>query len=377
MRILFITTSLSVLEGGPFTYLLNLSNYLSNSGHKVSIFTLNKNYDPAVAKLFPNIKIRTFAYMKGRIFFSPIMKRVLTSEIKNFDIVHLNNYWGYQNIIASNLANKHHIPYVITLHGTLPIMMSSRIFKTCFHLFFGRKILRNAAKVIAVSPFEVDQIKSRKVDYNNIIFIPLVVLPQKNHKDKMGIFRQRFKIDAKEKIVLFLARIHPIKGLEILLRAFAILAKENSNVRLVVAGPDEGYLDEAKKLIEDLDIYSKVIFTGYLDGEDKHQAYLESDVFVLPSKYEIFGTTVLEAWDCRIPVIITDRNGIAAIVAENEAGAVIPYDSEALSEALKNLLSDNKLRMRYIQQGSKVLQEKFSFNKVMEQYEKMYKEALS
>ena len=167
-----------------------------------------------------------------------------------------------------------------------------------------------------------------------------------------------------------------IKGLDLLVRAFAELSKPLSNVKLVIVGPDDGYLPSLKKLIADLEISNEVLFTGHLYGEDKVEAYVDADVFVLPSVYEIFGNVVLEACACGTPVIVTDRCGIADAI-NGQAGLVVPYDKEQLRQALLHMLSDDEIRLQFGEKGKLLVRQRFSWEKIAEQIENVYQRCRS
>ena len=126
-----------------------------------------------------------------------------------------------------------------------------------------------------------------------------------------------------------------------------------------------------KKLIADLGISDRILFTGPLYGQEKLKAYVDADVYVLPSSYEIFGITVLEALACGTPVIVTDRCGIADVI-DGQAGLVVPYNEEQLRNAVLKLLNDDKMRQRFSQKGKLLVREKFNWERIVEQIEGLY-----
>jgi len=127
--------------------------------------------------------------------------------------------------------------------------------------------------------------------------------------------------------------------------------------------------------VADLKISDKVLFTGPLYGQEKLQAYVDADVYVLPSVYEIFGITVLEALACGIPVIVTDRCGLADLI-NDQAGLVVSYSKEQLRSALRRMLDDDKMRLQFGERGKLLVSEKFNWEKIAEQVEIVYKEIL-
>lgn len=141
---------------------------------------------------------------------------------------------------------------------------------------------------------------------------------------------------------------------------------------IVTTSWDNGYLPALKELIKELMIEKWVLFTGTLYGEDKIKAYIDADVYVLPSIYEAFPTTVLEACACGVPVITTDRCGTGDIIIESQAGIVIPYDKEQLIRALLSMLSDEKMKQHFREKGKLLVYEKFNWSKIAENVERIY-----
>ncbi len=120
-----------------------------------------------------------------------------------------------------------------------------------------------------------------------------------------------------------------------------------------------------------MEISDRVLFTGPLYGQEKLQAYVDASVYVLPSSYEIFGITILEALACGTPVVVTDRCGIADIINQ-QAGLVVPYDTDRLRHALLQMLNDDKMRQQLGQRGKLLVREQFNWEKIAEQFEHMY-----
>ncbi|MFC2070980.1 glycosyltransferase, partial [Chloroflexota bacterium] len=189
-----------------------------------------------------------------------------------------------------------------------------------------------------------------------------------------GAFRKEYGIN-EEYIILFLARINKIKGIDILVQAFAELLKEQSSLRLVIIGNDDGYLPTLKEQMQELAIEQNITLTGFVSAEMKVAAYVDAYVYVLPSIYESFGMTVLEACICSTPVVITDRCQIAPLVKDN-FGLVVPYDKDRLKEALSEILRDDEMRTRFGETGRTMVREKFSASYCTGQTENLYKQVI-
>ncbi|MCK4348853.1 MAG: glycosyltransferase, partial [Thermoplasmatales archaeon] len=269
---------------------------------------------------------------------------------------------------------KYNIPYIIQAHGSvLPIFQKQRL-KNFFDLMFGYRIIRHAAKTIALTKTEAEQYRKMGVDENKIKIVSNGIdLSEYDNLPTSGEFRGKYGIRDDEKIILYLGRIHQIKGVDLLVEAFADLVNQMGAVKLVIVGPDDGFLPTLKAQIEDLKIGDKILLTGPLFERDKLEAYVDTDVYVLPSVYETFPVTVLEACACGTPVIVTDRCGIADIV--DKVGYVVEYDKDQLKDAIFKVLSDEGLRRRFGKEGWKLIGEEFGWSTIINKIEKIYKDA--
>lgn len=185
-----------------------------------------------------------------------------------------------------------------------------------------------------------------------------------------GEFRTKFQIDASEKIILYLGRIHRIKGIDLLIRAFADLLIHCNNVKLVIVGADDGFMQDVLREIEYFNLKNNIIFTGPLYGREKLMAFIDADVYVLPSVYETFPNTILEAYACGTPVITTDRCAISDLV--KLAGLVVKYDKNELKDALRMLLDDELARSEYSKEGKALVRDKFNIEEITSRLELIY-----
>jgi glycosyltransferase involved in cell wall biosynthesis len=372
--------------GGPPRNTYELCRELVKNGHKVTVFTTDaldaRNRIKETQETVDGIEIRRFRNLNNyvafhhRIFLSVGMPEAMKKEIKNYDIVHLNDFRTLQNITAYNNARKYGIPYVLQAHGSLVNILAKQQLKSLFDAWYGRGILQNASRLLALAPIEVAQYKGYGISEEKIDIVPNgIELDNFKNLPPRGNFRQKHGLGDKEKVILFLGRLHKIKGIDLLINAFADIVKEFDDARLVVAGPDDGYLSTLKSLTEGLGLIEKVLFPGALFDEDKLEAYVDADVYALTSSYEMSPTSIFEALACGTPVIVTDRCGIADII-KDKAGLVVPYEKEPLTQALFNLLTDERLRQRFSQNGKALVREHFNWTNIAKQIEQVYQRAL-
>ena len=356
-----------------------ISKELVRKGHEVSVYTstylgphekMSSVNNPTI---IDGIEVYHFPYTLGyyTFFITPSIISHMKKNIRKFNIVHLHDNICFQSIICHYYAKRYNIPYILQTHGSLPKIAGERKLKWMLDMAFGYRILRDARKVIALTEAEVEHLKNISVSEDKIESIPNGIdLSEYKNLPEKGAFRRKCGIRDDEKIILYLGRIHKIKGINLLVEAFADLVKELDDVRLVIVGGDSGFLPKLKRQIEDLKISDRILFTGALYERDKLEAYVDADVYVLPSVYEIFGITVLEACACGTPVIVTDRCGITDIV--EKVGYVVEYDKDQLRDAIFKILSDEGLRRRFGEEGKRLVNAEFGWDKVVRKVEEIY-----
>ena len=320
IRILQVIPVFSDLFGGPVTVVRLISKGLAKR-HKVAVYTtsaLNKIYDFRDSPFEVETNGYRVVYFP-RIFrfsgfnVSPAMARALEETLSEFDIIHLHSWRHFQDIIVHHYAKKYGVPYVLQAHGSLPRIGAWRKLKYIYDMFFGYRLLRDASKVIALNHMETEHYKNMGVPGEKIAIIPNGIdLSEYVNLPPKGAFKRKFGIPEDKRVILYLGRIHRIKGIDLLIKAYAYLIENmgNKDAVLVIAGPDDGYLNEAKALANSLRVSDPVMFVGPLYDKNKLAAYVDPDPYVLPSRYEIWGLIILEAYACGKPVIASKVGGL-------------------------------------------------------------------
>ena len=390
MKILQVTNFFkpSWESGGPARVAYEVSKELIERSHEVTVYTTdgytsrlrvkkNKPVDVDGIKTYYFSNLSNYLVRKMVLMSSYYLPIVARREIMDFDVIHIHEHRTVLATIIHHYAKKYGIPYIIQTHGSVLPIFQKQGLKKIFDLLFGYKILKDASKVIALTKTEAGQYKKMGVDEDKIEIVSNGIdLIEYDNLPKRGEFRRKYLIRNDEKMILYLGRIHKFKGIDLLVNAFADLVKELDDVRLVIAGPDDGFLSTLKKQIEDLKIGDKVLFTGPLYEREKLKAYVDADVYVLPSVYEIFGITVLEACACGTPVIVTDRCGIAEVV-NGKVGYAVEYDKGKLRDAIIKVLRGEGLRRGFGEEGKRLVMEKFGWSAIIKQIEKIYENVTS
>ena len=384
MKILIISGTFPPRKFGGITgSSFKLAVALKNLGHKVTVFTTDTGNDKnnrlnveSISSLY-GFEVYYFKNISNKIafkyrFYTPIgINSKLRSNIKNFDIIAIQDYRSIFNIIIYYFSKKYKIPYVIRARGSLPYNVGNKILKIIFDKLYGNKILQSASKLIALSRIEAENFQSFGGDRKKIEIVPnwvnikdYINLPEK------GSFRKKNQISSNKKIILSLGRLNKIKGLDLLILACSEVFNKIENVELIIVGPDDGDFFRLKNLVKSLKIEQKVKFLGPLYGEEKIAAYVDANVFVLPSIYEVFGNTIIEALACGTPVITTIRCQISDLV--EKAGLVTEYNSSSMKEAIIKILTDHIFSEKMGNIGRKIVLNEFNHKTIIKRLEKIY-----
>ncbi|MGE5405917.1 MAG: glycosyltransferase family 4 protein, partial [Candidatus Saccharibacteria bacterium] len=198
-------------------------------------------------------------------------------------------------------------------------------------------------------------------DYNHVLDIGGIDIPG---------------IDRNDRVIFFVGRLVPEKGLAGLIKAFARVAREIENAKLVIAGkgPQEKFL---KTMVGELELQERVTFTGFVNDEMRDQIFSIAEAAVFPSLYEPFGIVALEAMASGTPVIVTDVGGLSEIVEDGVTGIkVAAGNEEALAGALVKIMQDHALAEKLCKNADKVIKNQFSWDKIARETVDVYKNAL-
>lgn len=383
MKILQVIECFAPACGGPVTSVYNLSRELTRRNNEVSIATTDFEFDKPITRTIEEegVTIIPFPCVAdiGSFLISPSISKWLRYNLKDFDVIHMHNFRSYQNFIVHHYARKYDVPYILQPRGSVPRISKTKQ-KKLFDMLLGRSIIKYADKIVASSKIESDQYSDvfPKLEKEKIVHISNS-LDLETYKDlpERGKFREKCSISDDEKMVLFLSRIHKRKGADLLLEAFNKAKNELENIKLVFVGPDEGHLNKLKLRVRDLNIESDVLFPGPRYGRDKLEAYVDADVFVLPSKdrYESFGNVVLEALACGTPVIATNNCGVLEWIGDG-VGCVVEYDEEQLTNALVETLCDEGLSRESGEKGRRLVLREFGLEKTVGRLEELYRDMI-
>jgi glycosyltransferase involved in cell wall biosynthesis len=369
MRILHFIASIDSATGGPVEGLRQRCVIYRNSGHEVEVATLDS---PAfVAKCDFPAKVIGLGPGWGTYRYSRHAMPWLKANLARFDVVFINGIWNYNTLAGYRALAGGKIPWAIFTHGMLDPYFERRfplkhLKKTLYWHVILRRAMRDAnavlftceeERVLARQSFSRYSVREAVVPYGTFG-------PNCDTAAASKEFLARWPELGGRRLAIFMGRIHPKKGTDLLIEAFAETLGKDAAWQLVIAGPDQiGWRKELEALAERLGVAQRITWTGSLVGTLKWGALSASEVLVLPSHQENFGIVVAEALACGLPVIVSQKVNIWREVVKCGAGLVGADTIEGTKSSLRRwaALSAEEiaaLRMR----ARKCFEGEFDFN---------------
>jgi glycosyltransferase involved in cell wall biosynthesis len=391
MRVLKVSQSYyPYLEvGGPPAKIRGIASALAQRGHEITILTADlgakaqgdgasgsiegKSKWGWEAKRVEGQAIYLNTIARYRITtLNPHVVNFCLARLRDFDVVHIYGLYDLLGATVAWFCRRWNIPYIVEPIGMFHPKVRSQRKKRVYHRLLGSALIKGAQFLIATSDTERAELIEGGVNAEKIVLRRNGIdLAQFSALPDRGAMRALWKIGESEPLILFLGRLSFIKGLDVLVEAFA---KLETPARLVLAGPDDndGCSERINRLREELNLGERLIISRALYDTEKFCALVDADIFVLPSRYESFGNAAAEAMACGLPVIVTDQCGIAPLVHER-AGLVAAQEVESLKQAMTLLLEDESLRQRFSAGALEAAQE-LSWEQPADEMEALYKQ---
>jgi len=371
LKILQLVHTLDPSVGGVATSVLALSRGLARRGHNIDIVVLD---EPSAAWI-KNVDLTVHALGSGLTSYrySRALLPWLRKHGGDYDRVIVNGIWQYLSFAAWRRYAGSSIPYYVFPHGMLDPW-----FKETFPLKHFKKwlywpwaeyrVLRDAAAVIFTC--EEERLQARKSFWlyrarENVS--PLGVEASPISPNAKSEFLSRYPQLQNTRNFLFLGRLHPKKGCDILLDAFARLSSREST-SLILAGPDQiGWETDLRKQVERLNLTSRVIFTGMLQGAMKQGAFASADAFVLPSHQENFGISAVEALAAGLPVLISNGVNIWREIDADRAGYIESDDLEGTTRLVERWIGTLPVERETIRQNARrCFEQRFAIDRAVD-----------
>ena len=378
MRVLHVIPSVEERSGGPATAIVPMCRALQQEGVEVLLVTTDaglnvskisgSDHNGVPAIVFPTQLGESFKYSRP-------LTSWLHSNIYQFSVAHIHAVFNHSSVAAAHVCRKAGVPYIVRPLGTLePWSMSQKpVRKRLFWQVSGKGMLRRAAAVHYTTDAEKLSTE-RLLGLNHGRVIALGI--ETNSTPAPVELTQHFPEFASEPYALVLSRLHPKKGLDVLIDAFLTLveAPKFAHWRLVIAGdgpPD--YVLKLKGMVAASAHADRVVFTGWLDGAKKEALLSGASLLVLPSYQENFGLCVLEALSRSVPVLVSPHVNLAREIVLANAGWIATVSKDALMTRLAEALGDDEERARRGRAG-KQLSQKYSWENSAKSLVNLYRQ---
>ena len=398
LNILFVTQGYkpAFRLGGPVVVAAALAEEMVRRGHRVTVVTTNsnleENIDVPLERPVPvdGVEVIYFERVRkvGRALsfvpslrksfgysYAPRMQPFLRERLGDFDLVHTHMPFSYPTMVASRAARQHGVPLFYHQHGILqPEHLGYRaVKKRAYIALVERGILKSANTLVALTDAEMASYPLLGVE------TPCRLIP--NGVDP-AIYRTQpanppASLPPDAKVVLYMGRVHPSKGVDRLLQAFLQLQGDYPDAYLVVAGPDEHGLEAAFRAdVHALGLDDRVLFPGMITGDVKLDWLARADLFVLPSDAEGFSIAVLEALASATPVLLSPACHFSEVEARG-AGRVVPNDAVSIEAGLRELLDHFGALAGMGQKGLQLVREKYAWGTVCDATIDMYRAGIA
>jgi len=339
MRVLAVNHLLDpVSGGGTAERTTQLCRLFARAGIECTLLTLDIGITSGRRNELAGVRIQALPCVLQRYFVPRFSWRELKNEVESADVVYLVGHWTLLNALVFLAARSAGRPYVFSPAGALPIIGRSPLLKWLYNLLIGHRIVRCAARHIAIIPDEIAHFLDYGVAADRIVIIPNGAPTVVRRPDDCESFLAQHGL-GQVRFVLFLGRLAYIKGPDLLLEAFANSIAGTAGIDLVYAGPDGGMLPELTAQATRHGLAGRVHFIGYVEGNDKACALQNCALLAIPSRQEAMSLVALEAAVYGKPVLLTDRCGFSE-VAQAGGGRVTSVDVSSIERALAQMTAD-------------------------------------
>lgn len=371
--------------GGTVDLMYKIMKALCNLGHEVTLYTTDFELDQEYLDSLIPVKYKVVrSYTSLNIM--PSLGNLCREDIRNYDIIHLHAQRSLMHPVICHHAIKNGIPYVIDAHGSTPIF-NKRVIKNIYDSTVGQYIYNNCSQFIAENKLGENEyvelgIVSPRItvitpprDRITIINPPMEV-EGFNMLPDGKLFKDEYQLPDK-KIIMFLGRINKVKGINYLIDGFYELLKSRKDIILVIAGSDDGDLDNLKRQVGKLGIDKFVVFTGFVNGMVKLSGLVAASVVVQPSVYEQGAWCPLEALLCGTPAIVSSHTGAGLDMKEIDGGYLVDiYNPQEVALTIDYVLNHQEEARARAEKGAEYIRTNLSLATSIQKYEAMYEKCL-
>lgn len=362
--------------GGLDNYLKQTSEGLVRRGHSVTVLTTDLEQPMSQRRvtipfeyidLAKVIRLPTRRIPKVGFPFATEMKSMIHRS--DPDVIHAHCILHSSAVAGWRAARQSGVPFVV---NTI-FSPRSGIFWSLYR-YLARKMISEAACVIAISDFERRLLASNGIDPSRVTILSPGIDLSRFKETKPSII-DRYGLE-KNRIIVSLGRLAFGKRVDRLIQALPMVLRKHSDARVLVIGPDYGDQERLMHIAHSLGLNAYVVFAGPLNQDDVAAALQSSAVFAMTTDFELFGITLIEAMAAGVPVVAPNVASVPDVVREGETGLLYDHDSvDDLGIKLIQVLSDEKLRGHLIETAALETSTRFDFQKNLDQLEEIYSKA--
>lgn len=367
MKVLNVNAVLDpVLGGGTAERTFQMSRFLARAGVDCTVLTLDLGLGAERLEALHPAKSSVLHCTLPRFYLFELPEPRIEALVHEADVVHLMGHWTLLNAVVARECRRQNKPYAVCPAGALPIYGRSRWLKKLYNFLAGKQLIQGAAACIAIARNELEHYAAYGISADRVTMIPNGIDAAEFGAVDDAAFRGKFGLPDSP-FILFLGRLAPIKGPDMLLEAYLGLAAAYPDMHLVFAGPDGGMLDSLRAKATNARFANRIHFIGAISGADKSRAYHAATLLAIPSRQEAMSIVVLEAGICGTPVLITNRCGFDEVV-EAGGGRVVEASAEGLQAGLSEMLSARDILPLMGRALRHFTQENYLWTSIVEQY---------
>lgn len=346
--------------GGVVTAVTGLSRAQARAGHRVSVLTTD-TLGPSIrgssgAETLDDVEVwrvptRAMA-LRARFNlswprgFAGVARRILRD--RHIDVVHCHELRSVETVTAVAVAARHGVPTLLSPHGTLPLGTGRSLLKATWDRLLSRRVLPGIRHVVALSTSEADEARRLwaahrfELPSHSVSIVPNGVEPAAPvDADERDRARRALDLADTDRVVLSLGRLHPRKNIPLLIEAVAALSGRRPEVRLLLAGRDDGAAASVRRSIARHGVGDRVVLLGMVDDRGRREVLAAADVVALVGAGEGMPMAALEALMVGVPVVLAEDCGLGEVVAAG-AGEIAGSEPIAIAAALERMMDGDR-----------------------------------
>lgn len=371
MKVLNVCSNFDPMTGGgEAERTFQMTRFLQGASVECRVLTVDTGLSTARKAALGDCVVIALPCLLRRFYVPHASIGRLRKLVETSDIVHLIGHWTILNAMVYLACRQSGKPYVICPAGALRIFGRSKLLKKIYSFLVGRNMMTNAAACIAVTQDEKKYFLSQGVNPEHVIVIPNGIAEADFLSNDEYKFREKYALGS-DPYLLFVGRLNAIKGPDMLLEAYARVNRVMGNMIVVFVGPDGGLLESLKKTASTLGISSKSRFVGYLEGDEKSDAYHGAALLIVPSRHEAMSIVAIESGMCGTPVLLTDQCGFEDLQRAG-GGWVVPASVDGLQRGLEGAILEEGAIEAAALRIKPFIKQNFTWEVIVNSYIRLY-----